>query len=277
MATEATATRKKPSSAEIEAQMREENAKAKALFTDKFEGASIRLKTVLHNRAVIRSFRRSYNISMRNWYIATTVTRSALGDATLASQSETRMLKKITEVSSAFKNKVAQCDAIAKDGGVDFSLIGHDHQFEDDTRIVGPVAMQLRELYLLCDRFLDLTSALYAYGQIDSTQASTNQHDVKRKLDGVITSIRNTRRLALNAVNEAGKARSGFKKVVIDGPNAGEEKGTGESPSPSTEVAVGNVTPIAGEAANDAENGAANDATAPSAPTKKATKAAAAA
>ena len=65
--------RSQPSAADRHATLVAANLKAKIQFADRYEGASIRLKTTLHNRPVIRSFKRIFNTGMRNWYIATSV------------------------------------------------------------------------------------------------------------------------------------------------------------------------------------------------------------
>ena len=211
------------SSVERHALLVAENVKAKTQFTDKYEGATIKLKTVLHNRAVIRSFKRVYAISMRNWFIATNVARSGKGDSSLASSVEQGMLKKVSENIDFFKKKIQHCEIIAADADVDFSLISHGSVFTDDTPVVGPVAMQLRELFLCSDKYLDLTQALYSFAQITGDEANIASFEVKRRLEAVSTSIRNFRKVTLNKVNENGNARTGFK--------ASSEENTNETTS----------------------------------------------
>ena len=200
------------------------NLKARQQFVDKYEGASLRLKTTLHNRPVIREFKRAYNICMRNWHVATSVPSSALGDAGLAVKIEEGMLKKIAETTKYFKLKVAECHAHAKDADVDFSLLSHGVVFTDDTRVIGPVAMQLRQMFLEADRYIDLTQVLYAYSTITGVQAIDVTWDVKRQMQAVSTSLRNFRRLALEKVNTVGGGRDGFRAVVTDGDHAGVAK-----------------------------------------------------
>ena len=226
------------------------NVKAKTLFSDKYEGASIRVKTVMHNRSVIRAFKRIFNISMRNWYIATTVPRSSPGNAGLASQVEQGMIKKINEASEFFKKKITLCEHIATEAEIDFGLISHGKEYVDDTRVIGPVAMQLRDLFLKADRYLDLTSALYSFGHMDSDAASNASFDVKKHLEATSTSIRNFRRLALEKVNDSGKARPGFKSVDVEGENAGQESAKAPSEAPSNVVGIDSTQPdqIAAEA-----------------------------
>lgn len=243
--TTAPAHRVIPSPAERHATLIAAGLKAKTQFADKYEGASIRLKTVMHNRPVIRSFKRIFNISMRNWYIATSVPRSSLGDAALASQVEAGMLKKISESIAFFKQKISQCQAIATETEVDFNLISHGAEYVDDTRVIGPVAMQMRELFLLSDRYLDLTQALYSFAQISGDEANNASFDVKKRLEAVSTSIRNYRRIALEKVNDSGKNRQGFKAVAVDGESVGQEKNALPAPS---EDAPTNVREIASAA-----------------------------
>lgn len=232
--------RSQPSAADRHATLVAANLKAKIQFADRYEGASIRLKTTLHNRPVIRSFKRIFNTGMRNWYIATSVPRASLGDSSLAAQVEAGMLKKVGETITHFKQKVSQCDVVARDANVDFSLISHGAEFADDTRVIGPVAMQLRELFLVTDRFLDLQQALYAFEQVSGDEANNASYDVKKRLEAVATSIRNFRRLALEKVNDSGKNRQGFKAVVID-----EEAGQAEVIALSTPAdTASNVTEI---------------------------------
>lgn len=212
-----------PSATDRHATLVAANLKAKTQFADKYEGASIRLKTTLHNRPVIRSFKRIFNTGMRNWYIATSVPRASLGDSSLAAQVEAGMLKKVGETIAHFRQKVSQCDVVARDADVDFSLISHGAEFADDTRVIGPVAMQLRELFLLSDKYLDLMQALYAFEQATGDDANNASFDVKKRLEAVATSIRNFRRMALEKVNDSGKNRQGFKAIVLD-----EEAGQAE-------------------------------------------------
>lgn len=186
------------------------NARARAMFEGRYQGATIRLRTVLHHRPVIRSFTRSFAISMRNWHIATTVPRAALGDAALATQVEAGMLKKVGAALAHFRQRVEHAERAAGLAALDLSLIGHGHSYEEDTPVLGPVAMQVHELFLLCDKFLDLSTALYSFGQISGDEASTNLLEVKRRLQGVITSIRNQRRLALTRVNDSAGPRPAF-------------------------------------------------------------------
>ncbi|ABD71967.1 hypothetical protein Rfer_4280 (plasmid) [Rhodoferax ferrireducens T118] len=216
--------RVQPSPGDRHATLIAANMKAKTQFADKYEGASIRLKTILHNRPVIRSFKRIFNISMRNWYIATSVPRASLGDASLASQVEAGMLKKIGETIEYFKKQIKQCEIVAADGEVDFALISHGAEFTDDTRVIGPVAMQLRQLFLMADHYLDLTQALYSFAQITGDEANNASYEVKKRLEAASTSIRNFRRLSLEKVNDSGKNREGFKAVAVDGDQAGQLK-----------------------------------------------------
>lgn len=235
-ATQPAAPRAIPTPAQRQAMLVAANVKAKNQFAEKYEGAVIKLNTVLHNRSVIRAFKRIFAISLRNWYIATTVPRSALGDSMMASQVEQAMLRKIGEAVKFFEQKISQCEAVAADASVDFSLIGHASEFVDDTRVIGPVSMQLRSLFLKADRFLDLTQALYSFGQADIDSANNASYEVKVRLDAVSTSIRNHRVMALQKVNQSGKARDGFKPVPVDGESAGEVS--------APQTAASNVLPI---------------------------------
>jgi hypothetical protein len=219
--------RKILSPAEKDAALLKMNQQAKALFADKYEGASIKLPTRLHNRAVIRAWKRGFNIGMRNWYIATNTPRSALGDTALATQVESGMLKKINEVTAHFTKHVTAAEATAKDAGVDFGLISHGAAYEEETRLIGPVAMKMRQMFLAADKYLDYQTALYTYGELTAEESNNSSYDVKKRLDAVATSIRNFRTLALNKVNESGKGREGFKSVDAEGnvpaePKAGE-------------------------------------------------------
>lgn len=222
-----TAAATRPKSPPLSPQKRDElalqaNAKAKEMFLHKYEGATIELPTVLHNRPVVRMFKRSFNIAMRNWHIATTVPRSALGESTLATLVETGMLKKVADTVKHFRTECQKLEVIGNDANINFGLISHGYEFKDDTKIIGPVAMQLRELFIVVDRFIDLNALVYSFGQISADQASNNTYEVKKKVEGVITSIRNYRIMALNRVNEQGKSREGFKAVKIDGDEAGQ-------------------------------------------------------
>jgi len=250
----------RPKPAPISPQKRDElalqaNAKAKEMFLHKYEGATIELPTVLHNRPVVRMFKRSFNIAMRNWHIATTVPRSALGESTLATLVETGMLKKVSETVKYFKTECQKLEVIGNDASINFALISHGYEFKDDTKVIGPVAMQLRELFLTVDRFIDLNALIYSFGQITGEQASNNTYEVKRKVEGVITSIRNFRIMALNRVNEQGKSREGFKAVKIDGEDAGQPDGGGAS-APASVVASDPAVPSVA-AADDAPPAAA--------------------
>lgn len=236
----------RPRANPLSAQKRDElavqaNAKAKEMFSNKFEGATISLPTVLHNRPVVRMFKRSFNIAMRNWHIATTVPRSALGESTLATLIETGMLKKVTDTVKYFKTECQKLEVIGNDAQINFGLISHGYEFKDDTKVIGPVAMQLRELFLTVDRFIDLNALVYSYGQISGEQASNNTYEVKKKVEGVITSIRNYRIMALNKVNEQGKSREGFKAVTVDGDDVGVPRADGDGQGtggPSTMAAA---------------------------------------
>lgn len=212
-----------PSPQERDAAMRKANQKAKSEFTERFEGAHIPMKTVLNNRAVTREFTRGFHISVRNWYTATNIARTVLGDVALANQIEAGMLKKVKETSDFFKNEVAKCEAIATDAGVDFSLIGHSVAYEEITKIIGPVAMGLHAVYKNADKYIDNKQALYAWGQISADEASNSIWEVKKRLQGLAASLRNYRRLSLETVNERGKSRSGFKAVATDGSVTGNE------------------------------------------------------
>ncbi len=178
------------------------NAKARAMFDKSYQGASIGLKTVLHHRSVIRIFTRSFAVAMRNWHIATTVPRAAVGSTTVAAEAEAAMLKKVDETLAYFRGKLAEREARARLAAVDLSLIRHGEAFVEETRVVGPVAVRMHELMLVCDKFLDASAAFYAFGQIDGTAANLELLDVKRRLQGVIASIRNHRRSALERVRE---------------------------------------------------------------------------
>jgi len=226
------------------------NAKAKEMFLHKYEGATIELPTVLHNRPVVRMFKRSFNIAMRNWHIATTVPRSALGESTLATLVEAGMLKKVSDTVKLFRTECQKLEVIGNDAGINFALISHGYEFRDDTKVIGPVAMQLRELFLVVDRFIDLNALVYSFSQISGEQASNNTYEVKKKVEGVITSIRNYRIMALNKVNEQGKSREGFKAVKTDGDDAGHSDssdGAGDGAPASSTLPEGEPNLSGGE------------------------------
>jgi hypothetical protein len=136
------------------------NISAKAQFADKYEGASIKLATKLHNRAVIRAFKRIFHISSRNWYIATNTPRTTLGDSALASKVEAGMLLKIKSVSDHFTSEINGAKALATDADVDFNLISHGTEFTEEVRVIGPVSMKLREMFIKADLLMDLQGAL---------------------------------------------------------------------------------------------------------------------
>lgn len=225
------------SPADKDAALLKMNQQAKSLFADKYEGASIKLPTKLHNRAVIRAWKRSFNIGMRNWYIATNTPRSALGDSALATVVESGMLKKINEVTTHFTKQITAAEATANDAKVDFSLISHGAVYEEETRLIGPVAMKLRQMFLAADKYLDYQLALYTYGELTSEQSNNSSYDVKKRLDAVATSIRNYRTLALNKVNESGKGREGFKAVDGEG-NVADEKGAADTAAGSAVIPI---------------------------------------
>lgn len=193
------------------------NMSAKAQFADKYEGASIKLSTKLHNRAVIRAFKRIFHISMRNWYIATNTPRTTLGDSALASKVEAGMLLKIKSVTDHFTTEINGAKALAGDADVDFNLISHGTEYVEEVRVIGPVSMKMREMFMLADKLMDLQGALYAFGVIQSEAVNNTTYDVKKKLEACATSIRNFRTMSLNKVNESGKAREGFKAVDSEG------------------------------------------------------------
>jgi hypothetical protein len=193
--------------------MREHEMKAKDDFQKKYQGATLKLPVVLHHRPVVRSFTRSFNTSMRNWYIATTVARSALGDGAIAAQIEQAMILKVRDTTTRIKTQSEQLIVLAKDADADPGLLAHGFEHKETVTVLGPVAMQLRELYLAADKYLDMVTLAYTYSLMSGDDAATAAFQVKRSLESVGTSIRNRRIDVLKQVNQAGKQRQGYKQT----------------------------------------------------------------
>lgn len=235
----ANTARKIPTPAERQATLEKQSAAAERTFFDKYEGPILRIPTTLNCRETVRAYKRGYAISVKNWYVATNTPRTQLKDGALAAKIEAGMLKKIEETIKWFSSQTEAGNYKAKEAGVDMSVISHGVAFQEETKVIGPVAMKLRSLYQAADAFLMLSGALYTYAEINSDEHNKNKFDVKNKLDAVATSIRNFRAMGLQKVNEEGKGRPGFKPVNIDGDDAGEVKGASTAPA-------GNVVPIVG-------------------------------
>ena len=183
-------------------------------FLERYQGAVIRYKLRLGNRVVVRLFRRGYAISVRNWYIATTVPRTAIGDNAMSQAVEVAMLAKLSGALKAMDTEIGRTNALLEQESFDKALLSHPDEFRDDQcPAIGPVAMQLLRLYVRADTLVDNLAALYALSVLDQEQHSGGLLQLKRDMEGVAASIRNHRFATLTAVNKAGSSRPGFSAI----------------------------------------------------------------
>lgn len=215
------------------------NAKAKAQFLAAYEGSTISIPTEFHHRPVIRAYKRTFAIVMRNWWLATNTARAQHSDRTLPAKLEAAMLRKVDEVKKHFQQAIKQCEAVIASAEVDTSVIAHAASFKDDVRFLGPVAMRFREVLLLSDKYLDLSNLLYTFGEIDQKANDEAAYDVRNKLAAIDTSVRNHWIGTRKRINEEGKARPNYK-----GGTEGEGAGA-QPPGEPTQAAGGAVEPIA--------------------------------
>lgn len=187
------------------------NAKAKAQFLTAYEGATITILTKFHHRPVIRAYKRTFAIVMRNWFLATNTARAQHADKTLPAKIEAAMLRKIEEVKRHFQQQIQVCDALVASADVDASMITHMVSYEDEVRFLGPVAMRFREVLLLCDKYLDLTNLLYTFDEMDEKAHGEASFDVRNRLRAIDTSVRNHWIGTRKRINEEGKARPSYK------------------------------------------------------------------
>jgi hypothetical protein len=204
------------------------NAKAKAQFLTAYEGATITIPTEFHHRPVIRAYKRTFAIIMRNWWLATNTARSQHPDKTLPAKIEAAMLRKVDEVKKHFAQCIKQCEALVSSADIDAATISHASSFKDDVRFLGPVAMRFREVLLMCDKYLDLTNLLYTFGEIDEKAHGESGYDVRNKLAAIDTSVRNHWIGTRKRINEEGKARPTYK--TDEGSADGEPAGSPDSP-----------------------------------------------
>ena len=209
------------------------NAKAKAQFLAAYEGATISIPTEFHHRPVIRAYKRTFAVIMRNWWLATNTARAQHSDRTLPAKLEAAMLRKVDEVKKHFQQAIKQCEALVASADVDTNVISHAAPFRDDVRFLGPVAMRFREVLLLSDKYLDLTNLLYTFGEIDQKANDEAAYDVRNKLAAIDTSVRNHWIGTRKRINEEGKARPNYK-----GAAEGEAGGAQPAADP-TQVADG--------------------------------------
>lgn len=137
---------------------------------------------------------------MRNWQIATTVPRLHPETKSLACQVEAQMLKKVGDTLTHFESRQKRYCELAQANGVDLALIRHADAFVEHVTVIGPVAMRLQLLFLTCDRFLDASAGLYAFGQIDGDVAYHDILEVKGRLQSTIATVRNQRKMVLELV-----------------------------------------------------------------------------
>src|SRR6516164_11556474 len=142
--------------------------KAKQEFLKDFQGAVVTLPTTFHNRPVIRSYRRMFMAIMRNWHLATSLSRSKLKDSAAATKVQDGMLVKLksAEAKLTARHKILQALAAAANLSEVGKTIKHGNSFSDDVVMLGPVSMKFRALLLLCDEVLDLATGLYTYGEL---------------------------------------------------------------------------------------------------------------
>jgi len=186
------------------------NAKAKAQFLTAYEGATITIMTEFHHRPVVRAYKRTFAIVMRNWWLATNTARALHPDKTLPAKIEAAMLHRIDEVRKHFQQAVKQCEALVANAGADTAAITHVFSYKDEVRFLGPVAMRFREVLLLCDRYLDLVSLLYTFGEINEKAHGEAGFDVRNQLSSIDSTVRNHWTGMRKRLNEEGKARPAF-------------------------------------------------------------------
>ena len=214
------------------------NAKAKAQFLTAYEGATISIPTEFHHRPVIRAYKRTFAIIMRNWWLATNTARAQHPDKTLPAKIEAAMLRKIDEVKKHFQQAVKQCEALVANAEVDTSLIAHMASFKDEVRFLGPVAMRFREVLMLSDKYLDLVNLLYTFGEIDEKAHGEAAYDVRNKLAAIDTSVRNHWIGTRKRINDEGKARPGYKGAEAQDAGAQAEAAPPAAPAESTSEAA---------------------------------------
>jgi len=225
------------------------NAKAKAEFLAAYQGATISIPTEFHHRQVVRAYKRTFAIIMRNWWLATNIARSQHPDKTLAAKIEQAMLKRLEDVRKHYQQAIKQCQALVANAGADAAVITHVFVYKDDVRFLGPVAMRFREVLLLADKYLDLVNLLYTFGEIDEKAHGDASYDVRNRLASIDTSVRNHWIGTRNRLNEEGKGRPTYNgprdaATGADGAKPGAAEASPASAS-SPVVEATTVAPVA--------------------------------
>lgn len=190
------------------------NDRARKEFVNRYEGTAVSMAINLGNRPVVRQFRKSFDICMRDWHTATSVPRSALGDTALANAAEQRMMLRTTESLNWMKLKIRELEALATtDPDVDFSKAVHANPTCETVKIIGPVGMNLFNLYKHADKLCDYAQVAHIFGVMSSDEHSKLMYEVKERMQRVAAVIRNQRIEVLQRVNELGKNRPNFKSV----------------------------------------------------------------
>lgn len=202
------------------------NAKAKAEFLAAYQGATISIPTEFHHRHVVRAYKRTFAIIMRNWWLATNIARAQHPDKTLAAKIEQAMLKRLDDVRKHYQQAIKQCQALVANAGADAALITHVFVYKDEVRFLGPVAMRFREVLLLADKYLDLVNLLYTFGEIDEKAHGDASYDVRNRLASIDTSVRNHWIGTRNRLNEEGKGRPNY-----NGAKGGATDAEGQKPA----------------------------------------------
>lgn len=223
--------------------------KAKEDFIHSFQGTVLKLPTVFHNRPVIRAYRRTFMMVMRNWYMCTTLARSVLKDQGMSQKLQDGMLANITRAEAKLKKHLGVLQAVqANEGNIDMSLASHGNSYSDQVILLGPVAMKFRSLLLLADEVLDLATVLFTYGALPDKELQSIAFEIKGLLRGVDSSARNYRIGLLKKINEGGGARPGYK-AGDDAAEANPQDAAGTEGKAPSEVGADPAQPAA--AAND--------------------------
>lgn len=187
--------------------------KAKQEFLKEFQGAVVTLPTTFHNRPVIRAYRRTFMAVMRNWHLATALSRAKLKDNGAATKVQDGMLAKLKAGESKLTSRLKILEALtaAADLGEVTKMVKHGNSFQDDVVMLGPVAMKYRALLIQCDQVLDMATALYTLGELPDADYQSAAFEVKTILRGVDSSVRNYRIGVLKRINTEVGARPGYK------------------------------------------------------------------
>jgi hypothetical protein len=229
------------------------HAKAKQEFLKEFQGAMVTMSTTFHNRSVIRAYRRSYMSIMRNWHLATSLSRAKLKDNGAATKVQDGMLAKLKAAESKLtaRLKVLEALAVAAEITDATKLIKHGNSFTDDVVMLGPVSMKYRAALIQCDQVLDLSTALYTLGELPDSEHQAAAYEVKTLLRGIDSSVRNYRIGVLKRINTEVGARPGYKggdgTQAASGEKAGaQDAAPAEGAQESSVDAPAEATAVAG-------------------------------